>query len=196
MLKFSKYHFNFAKNKKKINANGNATTVKKKMILGVRWGTTLHTAVSVSRTSGAPIPCPSLTQINNERGLTLNVAVQKSNVAVDVCQVSSIFGPQPAGFPQRKKKRGGSGVHINARNVKRLNLDWIDSVILGRKQKNCRWAAEETVCKAAQFHSAAGLMVIFGQKQVKNLKSGHGMYDCNESMTVLTFTRANSRSLK
>lgn len=58
------------------------------------------------------------------------------------------------------------------RNVKRLNLDWSDSLILRRKRKNGRRVVEETVFKAAQFHSVAGLMVFVGQKTSKIVHFG------------------------
>lgn len=72
-------------------------------------------------------------------------------------------------FRTGKKGEGGGG---GVRNVKRLNLDWIDSLILRRKRKNGRRVVEETVFKAAQFHSVAGLMVFFGQKTSKTVHFG------------------------
>lgn len=38
------------------------------------------------------------------------------------------------------------------------------------KEEEGKEVVEETECKAAQFHRAANLIVIFGQKQVKKKK--------------------------
>lgn len=163
--------------------------MEKKRILGVRWSTTLHTAVSVSRTSGAPDPT-SVSHSNQRRVWPrIKRPVQKSNVAVDVCQVSSFFGPQPAGFVQRKRE--GEVAHIN---VKRLNLEWIDWVILKEQEQTVNGPLTKLHIKLHSF--TVRLVWWRSLDNSKILKSGNGMYDYNESRTVLTFTRAKSKILK